>query len=107
MTCEEVREHLKALKSAGGQPAADESVAKHLVECAACAAWFEEQDSRGAALAHTLREMPGDDQWKQHQAALRTGLNSFERRRTFSRWTWVSTAAAAMLAFAAWAVYSF
>jgi hypothetical protein len=107
MTCQEVREHLKALN---GQPApapADDAAAKHLVECAACAAWYEEQDSRGAGLARALRVEPSDAHWQRHQAAVRAGLNSLERRRTVSRWTWVSTAAAAMLAFAAWAVYSF
>ena len=109
MDCQDVREHLKTLSrpAAVGAAAADEAVAKHLAECVDCAAYYDQLDTREPALKHALSALPGDEHWRRHEALVRGSLNAFERRRTWGRRAWVSAAAAAMLAFAAWGVYSF
>jgi hypothetical protein len=105
MDCQDVRKHLKSLSQ---QPAAaDEAVARHLAECADCAAYSDQFATQEVAMKTALSSQPSDEHWRRHEALVRGSLNAFERRRTLARWTWVGAAAAAMLAFAAWGVYSF
>jgi len=102
MNCNDVRKALHA-----SQPTDDDAIARHLVDCSDCAAFAEQLDTTGPMLRRVLSAEPDDAHWSRHAAAVRSALRTNEQRRTWQRWAWVSGAAAAMLTFCAWAVYSF
>lgn len=110
MNCQDVRNHLQTLYAAG-TPArassADDAVSKHLVDCAACTAFMDKLDTNTTQLQKMLLAKESATHWLRHEASLRRKLDKVDRHISYARWIWVSGAAAAMLAFSAWAVFSF
>lgn len=129
MNCQDVRNHLQALYATGGksngvngvsgvmkvstkpgagkEASADDAVSKHLVTCAECSAFMDQLDTNTTPLQKVLLSKESATHWLRHEASLRRKLDTADRRSSYARWVWVSGAAAAMLAFSAWAVFSF